>query len=1074
MIQRIMDGFINPEQRYGPIPFWALNDDLKPERLRFCLRELAQKGCAGVIMHARTGLEIDYLAEEWWESIKVIVDECNNLGLKAWIYDDYNWPSGSAGGKVLDAHREFLMPCLKSARVSGNDVKGFLGPNNRVVAAFTETTKGIRRIGPEEVNGVKRELLLFYEDLVTDHTFGTTCAPWLSGVSGYLDIMNPEAVDAFMELTHHEYASRFKEYLGSTITGLFTDEPQFYRGFPWTYRLPEVFREFKGYDLVDNLYLLETDTEGYYRVRYDYYQVVEQLYAESYFKKVRQWCDEHNLVLTGHLGKEEMLTQLPLNHGGIYHLLKHMSMPGIDALGDGNPVTGGLVNMESPDFAPRAAASIARSHSDGRVLCEAGGGSGWSATLHSLKYQLDWLFASGVNFINPHHSLVSIKGLRKRDFPPFHFTPEPWFHYYKVFSDYISRVSFLLSQGDPAQDFLLLVPTASMRATQKGRGYRSKENRKIIDTFNAAMDLLIRNQMDFELLFEETVEEGLVSVSESRLNSAGSLFDLLVVPACVVLTPAVEELLERYLRKGGKVIWVGVLPSLSTAGRELSRGFYEQMKNAGEEGRAVIISNIKKEGRKMAAALRNLHPPDVMVEDPPDEEIIYHHRRIDHLDIYFLANMGTKRKEVTVSFHSYRAALSRWNPVTAECSSLSWERGRDGRVKTRMEFEEGESCFLVWHEGKSFGEESEAGMSSGANLSLPPLDFTPEWKLEPEKKNIMLVEPWEVKMSKTEPPSLKDLARERYFTGQTRAVVKLGRIVAKGINLLFSPEKKYRTERFFDFGQTEKMQEPASLLTGMKLSRLGLYETTGAMNRLNDYLGLRTFMRTFPPPGVDYEARSIVQVNYVPDDLLLVYEDLGEKVEFMINGISLSNQHEPVEAWDPACRAYRVSGYIKRGRNSITMKSRQIDYRAEVPSTHSIEPVALQGSFGVNNNTMVKPDRHALRGGDWSKRGYPYYSGIMVYRGKVNVPENYLKERLYLDLGQVRECARVLVNGKEAATRIVPPFIYPVSELLKAGDNEVKIEVANTGANFFDSPRQSGLPDTIKLVSGYMNKRKGL
>ncbi len=80
---RIKENFLNPGQEYGPTPFWDLNDDLKPDRLRFCLRELDRKGCAGVFMHARTGLEVEYLSEEWWNIIGIIVTECKELGLKA-------------------------------------------------------------------------------------------------------------------------------------------------------------------------------------------------------------------------------------------------------------------------------------------------------------------------------------------------------------------------------------------------------------------------------------------------------------------------------------------------------------------------------------------------------------------------------------------------------------------------------------------------------------------------------------------------------------------------------------------------------------------------------------------------------------------------------------------------------------------------------------------------------------------------------------------------------------------------------------------------------------------------------
>jgi hypothetical protein len=52
----------------------------------------------------------------------------------------------------------------------------------------------------------------------------------------------------------------------------------------------------------------------------------------------------------------------------------------------------------------------------------------------------------------------------------------------------------------------------------------------------------------------------------------------------------------------------------------------------------------------------------------------------------------------------------------------------------------------------------------------------------------------------------------------------------------------------------------------------------------------------------------------------------------------------------------------------------------------------------------------------------------------------------WLDLGQVRESARVRLNGKDLGTRFIPPFRFPIDEL-KATGNTLEIEVTNLAAN---------------------------
>jgi alpha-L-rhamnosidase len=56
-------------------------------------------------------------------------------------------------------------------------------------------------------------------------------------------------------------------------------------------------------------------------------------------------------------------------------------------------------------------------------------------------------------------------------------------------------------------------------------------------------------------------------------------------------------------------------------------------------------------------------------------------------------------------------------------------------------------------------------------------------------------------------------------------------------------------------------------------------------------------------------------------------------------------------------------------------------------------------------------------------------------------------DRWLLDLGDVRESARVRINGKPAGVLVAHPFRLDVSGLLKAGANTIEIEVTNLSAN---------------------------
>jgi hypothetical protein len=141
-----------------------------------------------------------------------------------------------------------------------------------------------------------------------------------------------------------------------------------------------------------------------------------------------------------------------------------------------------------------------------------------------------------------------------------------------------------------------------------------------------------------------------------------------------------------------------------------------------------------------------------------------------------------------------------------------------------------------------------------------------------------------------------------------------------------------------------------------------------------------------------------------------------------------------------------------------------VEYFASPPNTHSIEPVALMGSFLVKDRCMTAPDESPSPEGDWSKRGYPSYSGPMLYKCQVNVPEEYLDYHLELEISDVKECAELKVNGRSAGVRVYPPFTFNVTGLFEAGENELEIRVVNTGVNFFSRPRASGIHGVIRIA----------
>lgn len=74
-------------------------------------------------------------------------------------------------------------------------------------------------------------------------------------------------------------------------------------------------------------------------------------------------------------------------------------------------------------------------------------------------------------------------------------------------------------------------------------------------------------------------------------------------------------------------------------------------------------------------------------------------------------------------------------------------------------------------------------------------------------------------------------------------------------------------------------------------------------------------------------------------------------------------------------------------------------------------------------------------------------AGTGVYTTKFEIPADKLSGKWTIDLGDVRESARVYVNGQPAGIAWAAPFALSIGGQLRPGENEIRIEVTNLPAN---------------------------
>jgi hypothetical protein len=207
------------------------------------------------------------------------------------------------------------------------------------------------------------------------------------------------------------------------------------------------------------------------------------------------------------------------------------------------------------------------------------------------------------------------------------------------------------------------------------------------------------------------------------------------------------------------------------------------------------------------------------------------------------------------------------------------------------------------------------------------------------------------------------------------------------------------------------------------------------------------------------------------------------------------------ERWDP------LSGRVERleergGEISLEFEpygSRVVVFRKEgssAPRARSRTPRASEElrsgwrvSFGGPGAGVTAELPHSWTE-DTARR---FFSGTATYRRTVEAPSAFRDPagRVYLDFGEakpiereplpggglrgnsfaalvappVREAATVFVNGRRAGSLWAPPYRLDVTDLLRDGANEIRVDVYNTAINKLAEGGQ--LPDMKALVDGY-------
>ncbi|OJV15041.1 MAG: glycoside hydrolase [Dyadobacter sp. 50-39] len=97
--------------------------------------------------------------------------------------------------------------------------------------------------------------------------------------------------------------------------------------------------------------------------------------------------------------------------------------------------------------------------------------------------------------------------------------------------------------------------------------------------------------------------------------------------------------------------------------------------------------------------------------------------------------------------------------------------------------------------------------------------------------------------------------------------------------------------------------------------------------------------------------------------------------------------------------------------------------------------------------------------------GIRYFSGTATYENALNAPSINPNTRYWLDLGDVKNLAEVLVNGKNMGIVWKKPFRIDITGALRKGSNSIQVKVSNTWVNRLIGDAQPGVTNKITYTT---------
>ncbi len=690
---QLWQAFQQPDHaRYGEVPLWWWEGDpLTKERVTWELETLAARGVRSVCPIQRSPARCDppSFTPQWWEMFEFVHAECQRLGMTLWAYDQigyghYGWLE-KAAAQTQD-ERTMRVVFLQAEADPNSPVNLELPEGECLGARAYPLIDGIA----DDQQSVDLSASLDDRALRWTPAGGSWRVAVSVAVSETIFQLSDRATDTFLEMLYGEVERRLgRDAMGQSFVGMFQDEHPSTPRDVYTERLAELFQQRCGYDIARAIPALHFDVGTLTpKYRTDYFDTYLMEDERCYWRRVFDWVESRGLLTSHDNWGRQNIVQQSFGYIDYFRTQRWFTAPGYDDAGQA-PLT------QRNYYDTKIASSIARLYQRPRVWAEVFHSSGWGRTTEQTLSWLSANYAFGANLYDEHGLYYSARAATWEHAAPDPHWRQPYWRYYGVLSDWVARMSFVMSQGTHVTDVAVHYPVAGLLAGEQPGTHVPDYNhymqlsRKIYDT-----------GIDNDIIDDDSILRA--EIADGKLTVANNSYQALVFGPQATVRRAVLERALALAQSGGCVIFCGQLPSASTeSGRDdpqlaelLTRLLGERpagdppttphLHHFSRGGRALWISADDADNEQLATIVDQAIVRDFQPVKPTP--VFMAHRRIGESDVYLVQNTSEQAVDLEARFR-VQGTPQLWNAFTGEASDVDGfeSTGSHTLVRQRLE-----------------------------------------------------------------------------------------------------------------------------------------------------------------------------------------------------------------------------------------------------------------------------------------------------------------------------------------------------------------------------------------------------